>query len=199
MFTPVEGALVRLRPLSEDDVAPLTEIALSHAHEYRLTSTPASEDQVGPYFGRAFSEMASGTALVVAVLARADGRLLGTSRLTDIEERHRRCELGYTWYRPEVFNTGVNVECKLLLLAHAFETLGLVRVQIHTDVRNLRSQRAIRALGARYEGVLRRHMITKQGQVRDTMVFAVTDEDWPHVKRRLQDRLARRLEGERRA
>jgi N-acetyltransferase len=193
-FTILEGPLVRLRPLEERDVEPLTAIALAHPHEYRLTSTPATPAQADAYFARAFREMAEGTSLVAAVEEQPTGRLLGSTRLTEIDPRHRRCELGYTWYRPDVFNSGVNVDCKRLMLAHAFDTLGLIRVQIHTDIRNVRSQRAIRALGARYEGVLRRHMITKDGEVRDTMVFAVTDEDWPHVRTRLEDRLARRLQ-----
>lgn len=192
-FPSRDGVLVSLRPLVESDVRPLTEIALAHVHEYRLTSTPATRKQADAYFARAFSDMAAGTALVVAVVERATSALLGSSRLTEIDARHRRCELGYTWYRPDTFGTGVNTECKRLLLGHAFDSLGMVRVQIHTDTRNLRSQRAIRALGARFEGVLRRHMITKDGHIRDTMVFAVTDEDWPQVRRLLDARLAQRL------
>ncbi len=197
-FDALEGTLVRLRPLARADVGPLTEIAVAHAAEYRLTSTPASAAEAEVYFGRALEDTAAGRAVVVVVEERAGGRILGSSRLTDIEDRHRRCELGYTWYRPEVFNSGVNIDCKLLLLGHAFDTLGLVRVQIHTDTRNVRSQRAIRALGARYEGVLRRHMVVKGGYVRDTMVFGVTDEDWPYVRARLEERLAQRLAGTRR-
>ena len=198
-FTILEGPLVRLRPLATGDVEPLTSIALAHPHEYRLTSTPATREQAEAYFARAFREMAEGTSLVVAVEEQPSGRLLGSTRLTEIDPRHRRCELGYTWYRPDAFNSGVNVDCKRLMLAYAFEQLELVRVQIHTDVRNVRSQRAIRALGARYEGVLRRHMITKDGEIRDTMVFAVTDEDWAHVRTTLEERLARRLQGPTRA
>ena len=194
---PLEGPLVRLRPLAREDVQPLTELALAHRHAFRLTSTPATAEQAERYFQRAFADMEAGSAWVVAVEDRAR-RLLGSSRLTDIDRHHRRCELGYTWYQPDVFGSGVNVDCKRLLLSVAFERLELVRVQIHTDTRNLRSQRAIRALGARYEGVLRRHMITKDGYVRDTMVFSVTDEDWPQVRRRLEERLARRLAGARR-
>lgn len=198
-FTILEGPLVRLRPLEARDVEPLTAVALAHPQEYRLTSTPATREQAEAYFERAFREMAEGRSLVLAVEEQPSGRLLGSSRLTEIDPRHRRCELGYTWYRPDVFNSGVNVDCKRLMLAHAFDTLDVVRVQIHTDVRNVRSQRAIRALGARFEGVLRRHMITKDGEVRDTMVFAVTDEDWANVRTRLEERLARRLQGPSRA
>ena len=198
-FTPLEGPLARVRPLAREDVGPLTEIALAHPHEYRLTSTPATQEQADAYFARAFREMEAGTAVVLAVEDPSSGRLLGCSRLTDIDERHRRCELGYTWYRPDVFNSGVNVDCKRLMLGFAFDALRLYRVQIHTDTLNLRSHRAIRALGARYEGVLRRHMVVKDGVVRDTMVFAITDEDWPHVRVRLEERLARRLQGVQRA
>ena len=197
-FTCLEGPLARIRPLTQSDVGPLTEIAVAHPRAFRLTSTPANPEQAGVYFGRALEMMAAELAVVVVVEDRATGRLLGSSRLTDIDRHHRRCELGYTWYRPDVFNNGVNVDCKRLLLGHAFDALELVRVQIHTDTRNVRSQRAIRALGARYEGVLRRHMVTKDGYVRDTMVFGITDQDWPHVRLRLDERLARRLEGERR-
>jgi N-acetyltransferase len=193
MLTALEGRLVRLRPLRTEDVAPLTDIAFAAPHEYRLTSTPADASQAEGYFAKAFADMAAGTAVVMTVLDAGSERVLGSSRLTEIDPRHRRCELGYTWYRPEVFNSGVNIECKRLLLAHAFDALELVRVQIHTDTRNLRSQRAIRALGARYEGILRRHMVTKDGFVRDTMVFAITDQDWPHVRVRLDERLARRI------
>ncbi len=189
----LEGPLARVRPLSQADVGRLTQIALDHPREYRLTSTPASQEQADAYFSRAFREMEAGTAVVFAVEAPSSGRLLGSSRLTDIDDHHLRCELGYTWYRPDVFNSGVNVDCKRLMLGFAFDALRLHRVQIHTDTRNVRSQRAIRALGARYEGVLRRHMVAKDGVVRDTMVFAVTDEDWPHVRAHLEDRLARRL------
>ncbi len=183
------GRRVRLEPLTPEHVPPLTALALARPEEYRLTSTPASPVQAGAYFGRALADLARGTAYVAAVVDLRDGRLLGSSRLTDIDRQHLRCELGYTWYDPAAFRTGVNTDCKLLLLGLAFDTLGLHRVQIHTDTRNLRSQAAIRSLGARYEGVLRRHMVAKDGHVRDTMVFAVTDEDWPEVQRALRARL----------
>lgn len=186
------GTLVDLVPLSRAHLPALLAIAYANVDEYRLTSTPANDQQAEVYFGMAFDEQAAGTGHVVTVLDKA-GTVLGTSRLTELVERHRRCELGFTWYHPRVFNSGVNVECKLLLLGLAFEQLGLNRVQLHTDTRNLRSQRAIRALGASYEGVLHRHMVAKDGYVRDSMVFAITDVTWPTVKALLEQRLARKL------
>jgi len=189
----LRGALIDLVPLTREHLPALLAIAYSNKEAFRLTSTPSDADQADFYFGMAFDDVAAGTAYVVAVLDHA-GNVLGTTRLADLVARHRVCELGFTWYDPKVFNTGVNVECKLLLLQFAFEELQLNRVQMVTDTRNLRSQRAIRALGATYEGVLRRHKIAKDGHVRDSMVFAITDVTWPTVKYLLSERLKRKLE-----
>lgn len=188
----LEGRLIRLAPLVRKHLPDLTRIAFENPAAFRLTSTPTDAEQAERYFGKAFTDRAAGTAHPVTALT-PEGRVLGTSRITDIDARHLRCELGFTWFDPGVFNTGVNVESKLLLLAFAFDTLGLHRVQIVTDPRNLRSQRAIRALGATFEGVLRRHMVAKDGYVRDSMVFAITDVDWPHLKPQLEARLERRI------
>jgi RimJ/RimL family protein N-acetyltransferase len=121
------------------------------------------------------------------------GKVVGMSRLSEVDFGHRRCELGFSWYDPSLFRSGVNLESKLLLLRLAFDTLALHRVQIHTDTRNLRSQRAIEALGARQEGVLRRHQVAADGYVRDTVVYSITDLDWPLVSERLTDKLAAKL------
>lgn len=182
------GRLIELVPLAREHLPALLDIAYGGIDEFRLTSTPTNDEEADAYFGMAFADMAAGTAHVVTVLDRSGG-VLGTSRLTDLVARHRCCELGYTWYHPSVFNTGVNVECKLLLLAFAFEEMRLNRVQLVTDTRNLRSQRSVRALGANYEGVLKRHKVAKDGYVRDSMLFAITDVTWPTVKARLQQRL----------
>src|SRR5690606_1112676 len=174
----LRGQLIELVPLRREHLPALLDIAYSNQEEFRLTSTPVDAEQAEAYFAMAFDEVEAGTAYVVAVLDQA-GDVIGTTRLADLVPRHRVCELGYTWYHPRVFSSGVNVECKLLMLQFAFEEMKLNRVQMVTDTRNLRSQRAIRALGADYEGVLRRHKIAKDGYVRDSMVFAVTDMTWP--------------------
>lgn len=186
------GELVRLEPLTWEHVPALLEIAYTHPDEFRLTSTPTNDAEAEAYFGAVLRQRAAGEAHPVAVVDGA-GRVVGTSRLSEVNFKHRRCELGFSWYDPALFQSGVNVESKLLLLTFAFEALGLLRVQIHTDTRNVRSQRAILALGARFEGVLRRHQVAKDGYVRDTMVYAITDLDWPEVEARLRERLARRL------
>jgi len=188
----LSGTLVDLVPLRRDHLPALLDIAYASVDEFRLTSTPVDQQQADAYFGQAFEETKAGIAYVVTVLDKT-GTIIGTSRLTDLVPRHRCCELGYTWYDPAVFNSGVNIECKLLLLSFAFEEMALNRVQLVTDTRNLRSQRSVRALGASYEGVLRRHKVAKDGYVRDSMLFAITDVTWPTVKTHLQARLRRRL------
>ncbi len=188
----LSGTLVDLVPLRQDHLPALLDIAYASVDEFRLTSTPVDQQQADAYFGQAFEETKAGIAYVVTVLDKT-GTIIGTSRLTDLVPRHRCCELGYTWYDPAVFNSGVNIECKLLLLSFAFEEMALNRVQLVTDTRNLRSQRSVRALGASYEGVLRRHKVAKDGYVRDSMLFAITDVTWPTVKTHLQARLRRRL------
>lgn len=186
------GRRVKLEPLTWEHVPALLQIAYANPSEFKLTSTPTSDAEGKAYFGAALAQREAGVAHPVAVIDQ-DSRVVGTSRISEVNFRHRRCELGFSWYDPSLFRTGINVESKLLLLRFAFEKLQMVRVQIHTDTRNLRSQRAILALGARFEGVLKRHQIAKDGYVRDTMVFAITDLDWPDVQAHLEQRLARHL------
>jgi RimJ/RimL family protein N-acetyltransferase len=117
------------------------------------------------------------------------GAVVGWSSFLEVAPRDARLEIGNTAYAPAVWGTAVNPEAKLLLLGYAFEGLGMGRVQLKTDVRNVRSQRAIAGIGATYEGVLRRYQRRADGTVRDTVVFSVTAEDWPEVRRRLEARV----------
>jgi RimJ/RimL family protein N-acetyltransferase len=120
----------------------------------------------------------------------ADGHLVGSTSLLDINLRHKRIEIGSTWYHPSVWGTPVNPECKLLLLAHAFEVLGVNRVALVTDVRNARSQAAIAKLGAVREGICRWHMVSQGGRVRDSVQFSIIAPEWPAVRSGLLARLA---------
>ena len=138
----------------------------------------------------AFAQRAAGRQFPFAVRRLADGKLVGSTSFLDLELRHKRVEIGSTWYNPEVWQTAVNPECKLLLLMHAFEVLAVNRVSLVTDVRNERSQAAIAKLGAKREGVLRAHMVTRGGRVRDSVLFSITAAEWPGVKERLAGRLA---------
>ncbi|HEX5632975.1 MAG TPA: GNAT family protein, partial [Gemmatimonadales bacterium] len=118
------------------------------------------------------------------------GAVVGSTSYLDVVPRHRRVEIGSTWYRPDQWGTAVNPECKLMLLGHAFEVLGVNRVALVTDALNHRSQAAIAKLGAVREGVLRAHMVAQEGRVRDTVVFSIVRAEWPAVRDGLLARLA---------
>jgi RimJ/RimL family protein N-acetyltransferase len=187
--TPLESRFVRLEPFTEvleDEVraaldcdAPSWDIMISAAY--------------GPHFGgwwrSALGTMEQGTRIAYAVRRLSDDAVVGTTSLYEIKPDYRRCEIGSTFYRPEARGGPVNPACKRLLLGHAFDS-GAVRVEIITDALNPGSQAAIRKLGARDEGVLRKHKITFKGRIRDTAQFAILDDDWPEVRARLDVRLA---------
>jgi len=186
---PLENRFVRLEPL-----APTLEDEVRAA----LDCDPASWDIMvaaayGPYFDdwwhAALRAMAQGMRIAWAVRRLDDGAVVGTTSLYEIKPDYRRCEVGSTFYRPEARGGPVNPSCKRLLLGHAFDG-GAVRVEILTDATNPGSQAAIRKLGARDEGVLRKHKITFKGRIRDTAQFAILDDDWPGVRDRLEARLA---------
>jgi len=142
------------------------------------------------WWAAALKAMSAGSRIAYAVRRLSDAAVVGTTSLYEIRPEHRRCEVGSTFYRPEARGGPVNPACKRLLLGHAFDA-GAVRVEIITDALNAASAAAIRKLGVRDEGVLRKHKITWTGRIRDTAQFVVLDDDWPEVRRRLDDRLAR--------
>lgn len=133
--------------------------------------------------------LATSDRLAFAVIDRELGRAIGSTSYLDIRTADRHVEIGATWYGKDFWRTPRNTECKYLLLQHAFETLGAVRVTIKTDLRNQRSQRAIERIGGVREGVLRRHKILPDGYIRDTVYYSILDEEWPNVKERLQAKL----------
>ena len=141
------------------------------------------------WWAAALKAMEAGSRIAFAVRRISDRAVVGTTSLYEIKPEHRRCEVGSTFYRSDARGGPVNPACKRLLLGHAFDA-GAVRVEIITDALNAASAAAIRKLGARDEGVLRKHKITWTGRVRDTAQFAVLDEDWPEVRARLDARLA---------
>jgi RimJ/RimL family protein N-acetyltransferase len=143
---------------------------------------------VAAYIEAARDAAARGDEVPFAIVDRGNGEVLGSTRWMDIARAHRRVEIGGTWLTPRVQGTLVNTEAKYVQLVHLFEVLAAVRVQFKTDLRNTQSQRALEKLGAIREGVLRRHMIVRDGYVRDSVYYGITDLDWPGVKRRLEER-----------
>jgi RimJ/RimL family protein N-acetyltransferase len=137
------------------------------------------------------SRAEKGTDLPFVAVHLATGRVAGATRYLNIMPRDRGLEIGGTWYGTEFQRTAVNTECKYLLLKHAFETLGCIRVQLKTDLRNERSQRAIERIGAVKEGILRNHMILPDGRIRHSVFYSILDTEWEEVKKRLEGMLER--------
>lgn len=185
----LRGRAVALEPLAEVHLEPLLAIAAVAQEHYRFTSTPTTPAEAEAYFSRAFRERGAGAAYPFAVRQVASDEIVGSSRFYKLDYANRGCEIGFTWFAPRVFGSGVNLESKYLMLCYAFDTLDFLRVQFLTDTRNTRSQRAILKLGAVYEGTLRAERIMKDGFVRDSMLFSIIHTDWPEVKRNLETRL----------
>mgnify|MGYP000851211519 CR=1 FL=1 len=191
MLTPqpitLNGRFVRLEPLSLDHAEDLA-VAGAYPDIWRYMPYPVvnSEADMRAQIEDLLSRQARGTDLPFAVRHLADGRAIGMSRYLDIQVVNQMLEIGGTWYTPTLQRTAVNTECKWLLMTHAFETLGCVRVQIKTDLRNERSQRAIERLGAVREGVLRNHMRMPDGYQRSSVYYSVLAEEWPTVRERLR-------------
>jgi len=133
---------------------------------------------------------ATGSIVPFAIILQSSGRATGSTRYMDIQRANRSLEIGFTWLAPQVQRTPLNTECKYLLLKHAFEQLGAVRVQLKTDGRNEKSQRAIERVGAMREGTLRKHMILPDGFIRDTVYYSIIDSEWPAVKERLEKKMS---------
>lgn len=144
---------------------------------------------------QAVIETEAGREVAFAIVASASGQAVGSTRFLDIQRSHRALEIGWTWIGASWQRTAINTECKLLLLGHAFETLGTNRVTLKTDARNEGSQRAIERIGGVREGVLRRHRVCWDGFVRDTVYYGIVDHEWPQVKARLERKLAARGAG----
>jgi N-acetyltransferase len=185
------SATVRLEPMTADHVAGLDAAAKDgELWNLRVTSVPASGETAG-YVAAALQGYADGHMLPFVVVDTASGRVIGSTRYHDIVPAVERLEIGYTWYGKSWQRTHVNTRCKLLLMTHAFETLGAQLVGWRTDNYNFASQRAIERLGARKDGVLRHHALRRDGTVRDTVMYSLAVGEWPEVKAHLQHQLAR--------
>jgi len=177
---------IRLEPLSPDHAEGLRAAAADgELWRLRVTSVPEPDDTAG-YIERALAQRAEGSRLAFAVLDAASGAVLGSSSYHDIVPAIDRLEIGYTWYARRVQRTHVNTCAKLLLMTHAFESLGAQLVGWRTDNYNFASQRAIERLGARKDGVLRHHAPRRDGTVRDTVMYSLSAGEWPEVRTHLR-------------
>jgi RimJ/RimL family protein N-acetyltransferase len=187
----LEGKFVRLEPLTlahADDLA--RAAADGELWNTNVTIIPKPEG-MKDYIQAALKGFELGFELPFAIIRKTDSvPVVGTTRFYEIFPNDRKAAIGYTWLGKSAQRTPVNTEAKLLLLTHAFETWGCVRVELLTDVLNDQSRAAILRLGAKQEGILRKHLILPSGRIRDSVVFSIIDSEWPDVKRRLADRLA---------
>lgn len=185
---PLDGKVVRLEPLEERH-RELVRPAAQYPEIFTVT-TSALGALYDPYIDNALRRSDGVHDLAFAVFHKPTGRHVGMTRYLNIEEAHKKLEIGSTWYEPSVWASPVNPECKLLLMQHAFDALKFRRVEYKTDVLNARSRAAILKLGAKQEGILRKHMVAAGGRARDSVYFSIIDDEWPAVRAGLEKRLA---------
>lgn len=186
----LEGRLVRLEPLSKGHREGLCR-AIRDGELWKLHVTLVPHpDEIDAFIDNAERAHGAGDGLAFATVERATNRIAGSTRFMECDAANKRVEIGFTFLGASWQRTGANTEAKLLMLAHAFETLGLNRVELLTDFLNARSRRAILGLGAREEGILRSHMIMRDGRVRDSVLYSIIKSDWPGAKQHLEHRLA---------
>ncbi len=186
----LEGKHVRLEPMNEAHVHGLAEIGAGQPFwDFMVYGKMETEDDMRGWVRQILGRAEKGTDLPFVVIHLASGRIAGATRYLNITPNDRGLEIGGTWYGSDFQRTAVNTECKYLLLKHAFETLGCIRVQLKTDLRNERSQKAIERIGAKREGVLRNHMILPDGYYRHSVYFSILDTEWADVKKRLEEML----------
>ncbi|HET9678089.1 MAG TPA: GNAT family N-acetyltransferase [Solirubrobacterales bacterium] len=187
----LEGSLVVLEPLDERHREELWEAARDPRIWKWLADLGADRDLFDRWFELSREATEEDREGVFAIRRRADGTVFGSSRFMAVRRPDRVVEIGWTWLHPSAWRSGVNLETKLLMLDHAFDALGSVRVELKTDARNERSRAAIAALPAQFEGVLRKHMIVPTVGQRDSAYYSVVDDEWPAVKANLERRLSR--------
>ncbi|MGP3789494.1 GNAT family N-acetyltransferase [Pseudomonas sp. B392_1p] len=188
MFMPqpitLQRGALRLEPLLESDIPALVSLAEANHERLVYMQGPLRPD----WYRQALVEQREGRAVVFTV--RLDEAIVGTTRFADFLPALPAAEIGWTWLDHHQHGTGLNTSIKFLLLRQAFEQWQLVRVQLKTAASNLRSQRAIEKLGARREGLLRNHRRLADGRLDDTVLYSITDLEWPEVKRQLEDSFA---------
>ena len=188
----LQGKYVRLEPMTEAHAPALAQLGVGQPFwDFMVYGRMETVDDMREWVQDILARAEKGTDVPFVAIHSDSGHVAGASRYMNIIPKDRGLEIGGTWYGPEYQRTVVNTECKYLLLQHAFEELGCIRVQLKTDLRNERSQRAIERLGAVKEGVLRNHMILPDGYFRHSVYYSILDTEWTAVKKRLEEMLNR--------
>ncbi|MGH3107756.1 MAG: GNAT family N-acetyltransferase [Rubrobacter sp.] len=187
----LEGEIVRLEPLARRHEKELFEAALDERiWRWMPYDAGGSRERFQAWLEDALAASSAGTEAAFATVEAATGELVGSTRYLALRPEHRGLEIGWTWLTPAHWQTGANVEAKLLMLEHAFERLGCLRVEFKTDSRNERSRAALAALPAQFEGIFRKHMLVRGGERRDSAYYSIIDDEWPEVR----ENLARRID-----
>ena len=188
----LEGELVRLEPLSPAREEGLWEASRdARTWQWLSVEQPQTRKEMRAYLDAAYANQADRSEFPLVTVRRADDTVVGSTRYLALHPEHRTVEIGWTWLTPEAWGTGINIEAKLLMLQHAFERFGCLRVELKTDARNERSRGAMAALPAQFEGVHRKAMLVRGGQRRDSAWYSVIDDEWPEVRANLLRRLGR--------
>ena len=190
----LEGSVVRLEPIGREHADLFWDVAKDDLEDI-FRWIPYAMKTRGDFWkliDKAFTEQERGESVVFATVERSSGRTIGSTRFMNIDRVNKRIEIGSTWIAPPWQRTAVNTQAKYLMLRHAFEVWGCIRVELKTDALNQKSRNAILRIGAKEEGTLRRHLMTWTGRVRDTVYFSILDSDWAQVKASLENRLHNR-------
>ena len=187
----LEGTHVRLEPMSLDHLAGLTQVGLDAEIWRWMPMFVQSPQDMRTLIEEALVEAEAGTMVPFTTIELATGKPVGSTRYLSIVPQHRRLEIGWTWLAPAWQHSAVNTEAKLLMLQHAFEKLGALRVEFKTDALNEKSREALLKIGAVEEGVFRHHMVMPGGRRRDSAYYSVIEEEWPRVHQHLSTRLTR--------
>ncbi len=187
----LEGAKVSIIPLQMDHVDALWEAAKHPELWEAALSRLDSPEDVEAYVREALDLQNGGSAVPFSIVVKESGRIVGSTRFGNIEPAHKRVEIGWTWIVPAYQRSFVNTEAKFLMLSHAFEVWGCNRVEFKTDFKNMQSRNALQRIGAKEEGVMRRHMVRANGVIRDSVYYSIIAEEWPDAKERLQRMMER--------
>jgi RimJ/RimL family protein N-acetyltransferase len=182
----LEGSFVRLEPMTLEHHPGLTEIGLDPEIWKRAIAPLRTPEEMRSYIESALKLQREGNTLPFVTIERSSGRIVGSTRFGNYDPANRRIEIGWTWLARPWQRTVTNTEAKYLMLTQAFERLGCVRVELKTDVLNSQSRNAILRIGAKEEGIFRKHTLTSTGRYRDSIYYSILDDEWPQVKSRLE-------------
>ncbi|MBI4429246.1 MAG: GNAT family N-acetyltransferase [Ignavibacteriales bacterium] len=186
----LEGKHVRLEPLSMDHLDGLYAVGTDEDLWLYTLTLIRNRGDMERYIESALQAQKEGSALPFAIMEKSSGRAMGSTRYGNIDRENKRVEIGWTWVARPWQRTAVNTECKYLLLEHAFERLGCMRVEFKTDSTNAPSRKALVRIGAKEEGTFRKHMVTSSGRIRHSVYYSIIDTEWPDVKKVLREKLS---------